>query len=233
MTLLCGCISERDILILLLLYVVIPGILALIAGGFGVAWGIRRLAQAAQSGKSAGRPLRLFCKALLIPLGSSVLLYTLFAQQTMMGVFAVATFGALVLVLIALNLSRRQEVPVPLAKSSSRPAFWLQDILIAVLSYGSQLTLICAHGPSNAIIHLLLAIALSGVLAFAIASDVARQSALGEDPLWRALLFAVIVLINPLAFFAIGLAWFMWRKGLKRARREQARIIDKGVALTA
>lgn len=228
MTLACGCGGGFELLVLIVLYLIVPFIIALVVTVLLIKWGVRAMAAAIQHGSFAGKLASVFSAGLIVPAAiNSALTYVALCNS---GNRHPDPFWIAMLILVVplgvagTSFLRLHEKS--LAQPANRPsAIWLQDLLIATASIGAWLTFARALPHSQdqfplAAVYILATSA--GGLALAI--DLFRSSSAGQQPRSRALGFATVFLLAPILGPAFALTWAMWGAARKRAAKAQAKL---------
>ena len=227
-----GCVSGPEILVIL-------GLMA--AGSVGMLfvfyWPYRVAMNALAKGPLMGKPLAYFGAAFFGAIvwvgglwGGLALAFDI-KEKWGVALFLVlglaGTVGWLVLLVQWLAGRRRTTSSEPSSTSSPPPPtpklqVWAQDLVVAMLCYGTGLTLISAYyGLDRSQMAAFLAWAVylffAGSIGLIAAADVCRRSAAGQEPAPRAAVFALIFALFPATLPVALLAWFRWRRGLSRA----------------
>ena len=223
-----ACLGGFDILMIL-------GVITV--GAFGMLffsyWPYRAALNALARGPLAGKPAALFILALLgaalwiaATWGFMVSVMSINERKTM-PLFVLlglaGTIGWFVL-LVGYLSGRKRRADVAAEKLSAVPRFqvWFQDLLVALLCYGSGMTILAAAGDFNRsradeFLPWAVYLFVAGSLGLLIATDVARRSAFCQRPLPRAGFYVAIFALFPLTLPVALLAWWRWRRTLVKA----------------
>lgn len=213
-----ACMGGGDILIVLAL-ILGGGILLQVLAYLPYRWAMNALAR----GSLFGKPLALFVASvgglffcsfgMLIAVG---VLMSGNALQILTGVLSIG--GAFSFFALGVGWLKSRE---PMTSAKLPFQVWFQDMIVAMICYGAGLTIIAAAGNFNSgraeeflpwAVYLLLA----GTCGLFAAVDVSRRSELAQRPGTRAGLFVAIFTVFPLTLPLALLAWWRWRRSLKK-----------------
>jgi len=181
-------------------------------------------------GSLMGRPMALFCAAMLgglawcacfcaaivfllkIPPGGGVFLLVALSLAGGIG-WAVMLFAWL--------FGRKQPMPAMFPQTPKpKLQIWAQDLVVALLCYGTGLSILnlIFEGKDQSHMDTFLSWAfyllVAGTIGLLISADVCRRSASGQEPVKRGAIFVMVFTLFPLTLPFALIAWQRWRKGL-------------------